>query len=73
MKSSRSDVRRKAHAMPHVKFEGGSLTSYSGLVVFQKFFAKLKRRDRLRGCFRGLSGGQVDSPTTVFLQLIVSL
>ncbi len=73
MKHSRSDVRRKAHAIPDVKFAGGSLTAYAGLVVFQKFFTTLKLKDRLRACFRGVSTGKVCAPATVFLQLIVHL
>jgi hypothetical protein len=39
MKSSRRQVRRKAHALPALKFENQSLTSFGGLVVLQRFFA----------------------------------
>ena len=73
MKHSRSDVRRKAHAIPDVTFAGGSLTAYAGLVVFQKFFTTLKLKDRLRACLRCVSAGKVFAPATVFLQLIVHL
>jgi hypothetical protein len=73
MKLSRSQVRRKAHAIPNLKFENERLTSYSGLVIFQKFFAALDLKDRLRACFRSLNGGKVYDRSTLFLQLIVHL
>jgi hypothetical protein len=34
MKCSRREVRGKAHALPTLKFENQSLTSFSGLVVY---------------------------------------
>jgi hypothetical protein len=39
MKPSRREVRGKAHAIPQLKFENQSLTSFGGLVVLQRFFA----------------------------------
>ena len=36
MKCSRREVRGKAHALPTLKFENQSLTSFAGLVVFQQ-------------------------------------
>ncbi len=71
MKLRRSNVRRQAHAIPELKFEGQSLTSYAGLVVFQQFFAVLKLRPRLRACFRHLADGKVFGPAMLFLQMVV--
>ena len=73
MKFSRSDVRQKAHALPEVRFEIQTLTSFAGLVVFQKFFAAIGLKTRLSGCFRHVNGGKVFNRATVFLQLIVHL
>ena len=73
MKFSRSDVTRKAYALPELKFENQTLTSFSGLVIFQKFFAAMDLKVRLSGCFRHLNGGKVFNRATVFLQLIVHL
>lgn len=73
MKLSRSDVRKKAHAMPQLKFENETLTSFAGLVVFQKFFATIDLKARLSTCFRHLANGKVFDRATVFLQLIVHL
>ena len=71
MKLRRWDVRRQAHAVPAVKFENQSLTSFSGLVLFQQLFALLNLIARLRACFRHLAAGKVFGPATIFLQLIV--
>jgi len=73
MKLRRSDVRRQAHAVPLLKFENQSLTSFSGLVLFQQLFAVLNLSARLRTCFRHLAAGKVFGPATIFLQLVVHL
>lgn len=73
MKYSRSQVQRKAHALPQLRFEDQALTSFAGLVIFQKFFASIDLKGRLRRCLKPLSPGKVFPPATVFLQLIVHL
>jgi hypothetical protein len=73
MKLRRSDVRRQAHAVPLLKFENQSLTSFSGLVLFQQLFAVLNLSARLRAGFRHLAAGKVFGPATIFLQLVVHL
>ena len=52
MKSSKSAIRRKTHALPTLRFEDQQLTSFSGLVIFQRLFEHLQLKKRLRGCFR---------------------
>jgi hypothetical protein len=49
------------------------LTSFSGLVLFQQFFATLGLVARLRSCFAHLQGGKVFSRAALFLQLVVHL
>ena len=71
MKLRRSDVRRQTHAVPALKFENQSLTSFSGLILFQQLFTILNLTARLRACFRHLATGKVFGPATIFLQLIV--
>lgn len=73
MKFSRSAVRRKAHALPELKFENETLTSFAGLIIFQKFFAAIDWKARVSRCFRHLNGGKVFDRATLFLQLIVHL
>jgi len=73
MKSSRRQVRRKAHALPVLKFEQQSLTSFAGLVILQQFFAVLRLKARLARCFAHQTLGKVFSRATLFLQLILHL
>ena len=40
MKYSKSETQSKVHAQPELKFESQALTSFAGLVIFQKFFGK---------------------------------
>ncbi len=72
MKPCRSDVRCKAHAIPELRFENQSLTSFAGLVLVQQFFACIDLKARLRRCFRHLSG-TVFGRATIFHPLIVHL
>src|SRR3990170_2105371 len=73
MKCSRRQVRGKAHALPVLKFENQSLTSFSGLVVFQQFFTLLRLKARLARCFAHQRVGKVFSRATLFLQLMLHL
>ncbi|MDQ7007784.1 MAG: transposase [Acidobacteriota bacterium] len=57
MKRSRKSVRRKAAVIPILRFEDQSLTSCSGLVVFQALFARLGLNERLGRCLRSSSSG----------------
>jgi len=73
MKSSRKAVRRKAAAIPELRFEDQRLTSFAGLVVLQKFFQLIGLKRRLLACFRHLSPGKVYDYATILLQLVVHL
>jgi len=73
MKYRRSEVQSKVHALPELRFEDQDLTSFAGLVIFQKFFASLDLKNRLRRCFVRGRSRRIFSPGTIFLQLIVHL
>jgi hypothetical protein len=73
MKYSRRQVRGKAYAIPPLRFENQSLTSFAGLVVFQQFFALLRLKGRLARCFAHQTAGKVFSRAVLFLQLMVHL
>jgi hypothetical protein len=73
MKSSRRQVRRKAHALPSLKFENQSLTSFAGLVVLQQFFAVIRLKFRLARCFAHQATGKVFARSILFLQFILHL
>lgn len=58
MKLAKADVVASFRKIPEVRFEDPTtttMTSYAGLVVFQKLFADLNLRTRLRGCFTSQS------------------
>lgn len=71
VKYSKQSVRAPKRSIPDIRFEDQSLTSFSGLVLFQKFFNVLKLRDRLRGCVRHLESSASYDPATILLLLIV--
>jgi hypothetical protein len=73
MKLSRLQTQCKAHAVPELKFETQSLTSFAGLVVIQKFFAAIDLKAHLSPCFSDLRHGKVFPRVTLFLQLVVHL
>lgn len=72
MKRSRAAVRGKARDALEVRFEAQDLTSFSGLIIFQRLFAKLDFKERLRRCFRHRLAG-IYSPHIIVLMLVVHL
>jgi len=73
MKSSRSEIHRKIHALPIFRFEDQQLTSFSGLVVFQKLFEHLALKSRLRRCFQHLDVSPIFGHASIVLLLVVHL
>jgi len=73
MKLSRADVHRKAFGLPVLRFEDQTLTSFAGLIIFQPLFSCVKLKERLRSCFRHLTGGSIYGLPRVVLQIIVHL
>ncbi len=73
MKSSRSEVRRKTHRIPFLRFEDQKLTSFSGLLVFQKLFEHLCIKSKLRQCFKHLKVSPIFGHANIVLLLIVHL
>jgi hypothetical protein len=71
MKLSRSQVRRKTHSIPTLRFEQQKLTSFSGLLLFQVLFDRLDLRRRLRVCFA--TSGAIYGRSVLFLGLVVHL
>lgn len=71
MKPTKSDLRRKFHSIPEVQFEEQTLTSFSGLLLYQLLFSKLNFKKHLRQCFRHLPGKPQFGPMIVFLQLVL--
>ena len=73
MKSSRSAIQQKTHALPALRFEDQQLTSFSGLIVFQMLFEQLDLKSRLRACFRHWTLTPIFGPWRVVLLLVVHL
>lgn len=73
MKLSRAAVRGKARDALEVRFEEQDLTSFSGLVIFQRLFARLNLKQRLWRCFRHKAGGGVYGHHLLVLSLVVHL
>lgn len=71
MKPTKSSVLRKFHSVPDVRFEEQTLTSFSGLLLYQRLFARLDLKARLRRCFSHLPGKPVFGTMVVFLQLVL--
>ena len=73
MKRSKASVRGKATDRIEVRFEDQQLTAHAGLVLYQRLFARLALKERLRGCFRHLPGSPAYAPHAVALLLVVHL
>lgn len=53
MKSSKTEISKRFHKIPQIKFaENRRLTSYGGLVVFLPLFHRLAFRKRVKRCFQ---------------------
>jgi len=73
MKSGRSAVAYKTRALPQLRFEDQAITSFSGLVIFQKLSDQLDLKSRLRGCFQHRQTTPIFGPWRIVLLLIVHL
>ena len=76
MKSKRSDVLKKSHKIPEIRYENQeapSLTSFAGLVIYQKLFDRLGIKSRLAQRLGHISGSATYGAARVFLWLIVHL
>lgn len=73
MKCSKAQVQTRVHAIPAIKFEEQQLTSFAGLVILQKLFARLGLKKRLRGCFSHLRQQRAYGPHLIVMWLVVHL
>ena len=54
MKLSKAELRSSTHSLPKLRFEDQDLTSFAGVVLFQKLFRALNLKGRLYACVRHL-------------------
>src|SRR6266542_6304414 len=73
MRVAKDDIYTRACSIPKLRFEDQELTSYGGIVVFQKLFAKLNLKERLRRCCAHLSENNLYHPAVIVQLLIVHL
>ncbi len=73
MKSSRNAIKSRVHKVPEIRFEDQKLTSFAGLVVVQSLFARLKLKERLRGCFDHFSTSPIFGYHVIVMVLMVHL
>jgi hypothetical protein len=73
MKPSRSEIHCKTRKIPTLQFEDHALTSFSGLVVFQGLFIRLRLKERLGRCFSHLGDGSIFGYPVIVLSLVVHL
>jgi hypothetical protein len=73
VKLRKADIRRSVHSIPDLVFDDTQLTSCAGLVVFQKLFAVLGFKHRLRRCLALATDNGVYGVRTIFLVLLVHL
>ena len=73
MRLPKDQIYTKACSIPQVRFEDQQLTSFGGIVVFQKLFAKLNLKERLRQCCAHLVEKNLYHPAVVVQLLIVHL
>ena len=73
MKNSKKDTHSKTHAIPNLRFEDQKLTSFSGLIIFQKLFSQLSIKDKLRQCFKHRTVRPIFGEATIVLLLVVHL
>ena len=73
MKLSKASVRGSARSIPQLRFEDQQLSSFAGIVVYQKLFQRLDLVGRLRRCFDHLPRGGAYDLHRIALLLVVHL
>src|SRR5206468_10415888 len=73
MRVAKEDIYTRACSIPTVRFEDQELTSFGGIVVFQKLFAKLSLKERLRRCCAHLSEKNLYHPPVIVQCVTVHL
>lgn len=73
MKSRKSEIHSKVHAIPHLQLEAQNLTAYSGLVIFQALFQNMGLKGRLAKCFSHLKVSPIFGHNVIVMFFIVHL
>lgn len=73
MRSNKAQILSRVHAIPTIRFCDQTLTSASGLVLFQLLFDRLGLKKKLRHGFRHLKGKGDFNFSELFLVLVVHI
>lgn len=73
MKISKKNLQNKCTALPDIKFDEQSLTSYAGIPILQLLFVRLDLKNRIRQCFSAQHDSSGYSRSTVTLFLLAHL
>jgi Transposase DDE domain group 1 len=73
VKVAKADIYRQARSLPALKFEDQQLTSFAGLVVFQKLFETCRLKERLQEACAHLEGRHHYGFGTILQCLIVHI
>jgi hypothetical protein len=73
VKRSKAQIRANFHRLPELRFEQQQLTPFSGLVLIQALFQRLRWKERLQRCFAHLNPGAIFGHHTIFSWLVVHL
>jgi hypothetical protein len=73
MRPAKSEIYTRASSIPSLKFEDQDLTSYAGIVVFQKLFGTLNLKERVRTACAHLGARNLYRPAVIVQVLIVHL
>ncbi|MEW6745189.1 MAG: IS1380 family transposase [Planctomycetota bacterium] len=73
MKKSRKQLQSAVWSLPQLRFEDQALTSFSGLIIFQRLFQILGLKERLRACVRHVRFASSYGLHTIILLLTVHL
>ena len=73
MRLAKREIYTRVTSIPEIKFQDQQLTTFGGLVVFQKLFAKLHLKEHLHQCCAHLAGKTLYHPAVIVQWLIVHL
>lgn len=73
MKSTKTSVHRKFYALPTLRFNNQKLTSFAGIILWQKLLQQLDVKASLTRCFSHLPGGGTYGHGVIMLLLVVHL
>jgi hypothetical protein len=73
VKSRKSQIQAKVHKIPVIRFEDQKLTSFSGLLIFQALFARMKLKKRLKECFSHMKISPIFGRHLIVMLLIIHL